>query len=392
MKFLPLVWRNLLRRKVRTIFTLLSIFVAFVLFGILMAMRVRLQRWASTLAGADRLMVIDKISLIQPLPSSYEQTRMRSVEGVKTVTHANWFGGYYQEPKNQFANMAVEPDSWLRMYPEFELPEDQKKAWLADRTGAIVGAETAKRFGWKVGDRIPLQGDDLPAARRRRRGSSRSRRHLRLAEKGADKTQLLLPLRLSERGGHATSGFARPGRLVRHQSRRPVALGRRRGDASTRCSRTRRPKPRQRPRRRSSSGFAKQIGNIGIIMHAIVAAAIFTILLVTANTMAQSVRERTNELAVLKTLGFSDGRVLRDGPARVVPHRRRRRRRWAWRSRGCSSHGAIRPAASCRSSISRPRDVVARRGARARCSACSRGRCRRSQASRLRIVDALRRN
>ena len=142
MKFLPLVWRNLLRRKIRTIFTLLSIFVAFVLFGVLMAIRAAFSMGVDV-AGADRLMMIHKISLIKPLPRSYGE-RIRSTEGVTRSSHANWFGGYYQEPKNFIANMAVDPESWLRMYPEFELPEDQKKAWLADRSGAIVGVDLAR--------------------------------------------------------------------------------------------------------------------------------------------------------------------------------------------------------------------------------------------------------
>ena len=156
MRFLPLVWRNLGRRKMRTIFTLLSVFVAFVLFGVLMAIRVAFSG-TITLSGAERLVMIDRISLINPIPLSYQQ-RVKSVEGVKDVTHANWFGGIYKDQKNFFANMAVDPESWLRIYPEVAMPEDQKKAWLEDRTGAVVGIDTAKRFGWKVGDRVPLQG------------------------------------------------------------------------------------------------------------------------------------------------------------------------------------------------------------------------------------------
>ena len=101
-------------------------------------------------------MVLNKISIIMPLPSSYSE-RIKAIEGVKDVTYANWFGGYYQETRNQFPNMAVDAESWFRMYPEFAVPEDQMKAWLADRQGAIIGADLAKRFGWKVGDRVPLQ-------------------------------------------------------------------------------------------------------------------------------------------------------------------------------------------------------------------------------------------
>src|SRR5829696_2027020 len=155
MKYMHIVWKNLMRRKIRTIFTLLSIFVAFVLFGYLMAVRSAFNMGVD-LAGADRLMVLNKISIIMPLPGGYTE-KVRAIEGVKDVTHANWFGGYFQETKNQFPNMAVEPESWLRMYPEFEVPEDQRKAWLSDRQGALVGSVTMKRFGWKVGDRIPLQ-------------------------------------------------------------------------------------------------------------------------------------------------------------------------------------------------------------------------------------------
>ena len=154
MKFLPLVLRNLLRRKVRTIFTILSIVVAFVLFGVLMAIRAAFSMGVD-IAGADRLMVIHRVSIIQPLPQSYGP-KIRAVPGVTDITHANWFGGYYQDPSNFLANFAVDPESYLRMYPEFLIPEEQKKAWFANRTGAVVGIDTAKKFGWKVGDHVPL--------------------------------------------------------------------------------------------------------------------------------------------------------------------------------------------------------------------------------------------
>jgi len=154
MKYLPLVWRNLLRRKFRTVVTMLSVLVAFLLFGVLMAIRAAFSLGVEV-AGADRLMMIHKVSLIQLLPRSYLD-RIRATEGVTDVSHANWFGAYYQDPNNFFANMAVDPESWLRMYPEFEISEEQKKAWLGNRTGAVVGIDTAKRFGWKVGDHVPL--------------------------------------------------------------------------------------------------------------------------------------------------------------------------------------------------------------------------------------------
>ena len=153
MKFLHLVWRSLLRRKVRTLFTTLSIIVAFILFGALMALRGAFTMGIE-LAGADRLVMIQKVSFIQPLPLSH-QGRIRATEGVEAVTHSSWFGGIYQDPKNFFAQIAVEPEPLLQMYPEYVLPDDQKRVWFANRTGAIVGRALADRFGWKVGDRVP---------------------------------------------------------------------------------------------------------------------------------------------------------------------------------------------------------------------------------------------
>ena len=113
MKFLPLVWRNLLRRKVRTVFTLLSIMVAFVLFGYLSAIRVAFGMGVDV-AGADRMLVIHKVSLIQPLPESY-LGRIAATGGVEDVSHMTWFGGIYQDPRNFFAQFAVEPESYLRL-------------------------------------------------------------------------------------------------------------------------------------------------------------------------------------------------------------------------------------------------------------------------------------
>ncbi len=172
MKFFPLVWSNLKRRKVRTIFTLLSILVAFLLFGYLAAIRVAFNAGVDV-SGADRLLVVHKVSLIKQLPMAYKG-RIAAVEGVEAVSHMNWFGGIYQDPKNFFAQMAVDSETFFDLYPEFILPEEQKKAWLADRTGALVGRVTAERFGWKVGDKIPIQARSSPARTAPAPGSSRS--------------------------------------------------------------------------------------------------------------------------------------------------------------------------------------------------------------------------
>ncbi len=154
MKFLPLIWKNVWRRKFRTTFTLLSIFIAFVLFGILMTIRYSFA-FGVEIAGADRLVLIHKVSLIMPLPVSYQQ-RLQQTPGVEIASHQTWFGGIYKDPSNFFANIAVEPEPFLKTYPEFILPPEHLERWRNDRQGAIIGRDLAERFGWKIGDRVPL--------------------------------------------------------------------------------------------------------------------------------------------------------------------------------------------------------------------------------------------
>src|SRR5689334_17011812 len=155
MKFLHLIWSNLKRKKLRTSLTVLSIFVAFLLFGLLCSIKEAFTAGVS-MAGADRLIVRHKVSLIMNLPQSYE-ARMRSIAGVKDVSHWTWFNGIYQnDSKNFFGTFPVDPEELLRVHHEILLPEDQKQAWLQKRTGAIIGKQLAERMKWKIGDRIPL--------------------------------------------------------------------------------------------------------------------------------------------------------------------------------------------------------------------------------------------
>jgi len=156
MKFLPLVWRSLLRRKVRTTFTLLCIFVAFVLYAMLMTIRTAFTLGVEV-AGVDRLMMMHKVSLVQLLPISYLR-QIQATPGVKLASHNTWFGGTYQDNANQFAIIAVDPEPYLQLYPEFHVPPEQVKAWLGDRQGVLVGKDVATRYGWKIGDRVPIQG------------------------------------------------------------------------------------------------------------------------------------------------------------------------------------------------------------------------------------------
>ena len=307
MRFLPIVWRNLLRRKFRTFFTMGAIFFAFLLFGVLMAIRSAFSMGVE-MAGQGRLMVIDKVSIINPLPASYE-AQVRQIPGVTDITHANWFGGYYQEVKNQFATFATEPESWLRIYSkEFELPEDQKKAFIADRTGAIVGADTAKKYGFKVGQRVPIQGTIY----RRPDGGPWEFTIDGIYDskiKGADKTNLIfnyqylretIPERsgLRDRYNWYVFTIDDPDRAPEIAAKIDAMFVNSPSETKTNTEKA------------FVSDWAKQVGDIGKIMMWIVAMAMFTILLVAGNTMAQAIRERTNELAVLKTLGFNEALIL----------------------------------------------------------------------------------
>jgi putative ABC transport system permease protein len=306
MKLLPLVWSNLLRRKVRTIFTLLSVAVAFTLFGVLMAIRVAFSAGV-TIAGAERMVMLEKISLINTLPLSY-RTQIAATPGVADVTHANWFGGIYRDPKNFFANLAVDPPSWLRTHPEFVLAEAQKQAWLADRTGAMVGVETAQRFGWKTGDRVPMQGTIY----RRPDGGPWEFTIDAIydsAEKNADRTQFFFHYDfLNEtiaRGAYGQNEVtfyvirvADPKQSGQIAGRLDALFANSQAETKTATEKA------------FVSSFAGQIGDIGTIMIAIASAVLFTIVLMSGNTMAQAIRERTNELAVLKALGFNDGVIF----------------------------------------------------------------------------------
>lgn len=305
MKFLPLVLRNLTRRKIRTVLTIASIFIAFVLFGVLMALRAAFTLGVEV-AGADRLMTIHKVSLIQLLPRSYME-RIRGVDGVTDVSHANWFGAYYQEPSNFLANMAVDPESWLRMYPEFTLPEDQKKAWIGNRTGAIVGISTATKFGWKVGDRVPLispiyrKPDGLP-------WEFTIEGIYDSPVKGTDKTQFFFHWDyINETFRNATVANQVGWYVIRVAD--PAASDQLAKRVDTLFANSP-AETKTATEKAFVSDFANQIGDIGTIMMLITAVVMFFILFVAGNAMAQSIRERTNELAVLKTLGFSEGLIL----------------------------------------------------------------------------------
>jgi putative ABC transport system permease protein len=307
MKYWPLLWGNLKRRKARTAFTLLSILIAFVLFAYLAAVKVAFRAGVDV-AGADRLFTTQKTAIILPLPKSYQEQIAR-VPGVKAVTHMSWFGGIYQNANTGFQGVfqaPVDPEPYLEMYPELLITPEEKAAWLADRQGVIVGEKTAKRYGWKVGDRIPVQGTIY----RRKDGSSLWEFNIvgiyKGRDPGTDTTQFLFRYDFFDEARQYGQGIV-GWYVVRIDDATKAAEVGKRIDALFENSAN---ETKTVTEKALAQSFADQIGDIGAIITWVLAAVFFTMLLVAGNTMAQAVRERTNELGVLKSLGFPDRGVL----------------------------------------------------------------------------------
>lgn len=297
--YVPLVLANLRRRPLRTFFTLGSILVAFLMFGVLGAMT-RAFSAGAELAGADRLLVTHKVSLIQPLPESY-RSRIRQVDGVARVSSATWFGGVYQDDRNQLPTFPVDGEVYLDIYPEYVISSAGRQRWLADRRGAIVGRPIADEFGWKVGDTIPLRSNIW----RQADGSDTWELNVSalydVPEAGGDPRNILMHYEYFEesrgRGKGLVSWY-----IV--QVADPAAAARVARDIDGQFANS--PyETKTATEKAFAQSFVNQIGNIGAIMTGVVSAVFFTMLLVTGNTMAQSVRERTPEIGVLKTLGFT---------------------------------------------------------------------------------------
>ncbi len=304
--WLPLVLANLKRRPMRLGLTLASIVIAFTMFALLEALRSGFDT-AVNLAGTSRLMTINKVSIIQPLPVAYVE-RVKSVVGVKEVAEFSWFGGVYRDGKTQIPVYPTDPERFMRLYPEVAITESERIGWLSDRQAALIGEGFAQRYGLKVGDRLPIRsaiyrkqdgGDtwefNVRGVYRLREGSS----------SGVDTASVFFHYDFfneSIRRGRNQVGWlvleVDPDDAV-EISRRVDALFAN-SSAETKTS-TEKAMVKQ---------FADQVGNIGTILISVVTAVFFTMLLVTANTMAQAVRERTSEIGVLKTLGFSRGKIL----------------------------------------------------------------------------------
>jgi putative ABC transport system permease protein len=303
LKYLPLLRANLGRRLIRTLLTFASVATAFLLFGLLMALRQAITGGVEV-TGADRLITMHKVSFIMSLPRSYVQ-RVAAVEGVRSVTSSNWFGGYYRDERSTIVAQVADASTLFEVYPEISLPPAQRAAWLADGAGMIVGQALANANKWKLGDVIPLHSNIY----RKHDGSNVW--DLRIdgiyGNTASNDTNALF---FHYQYFNETVSFNRDrvGWLVlrvKDPAQSP-AVARRidalfaNSDSETKTS----------SERAFAQTFINQVGNIGAIIAIVVGAVFFTMLLVTANTMGQSIRERTPELAVMKTLGFRSGQIM----------------------------------------------------------------------------------
>lgn len=304
MKFLGLIRANLFRKKIRLLLTLGSFAVAMCLFGLLVVIKDAFNQGVD-IAGVDRLVVINRTGLINPLPLSYRE-RIMQIPGVTGVTHQNWFGGVYQDPKNFFPQFVIDPETQRKMYPEFSIPEEQWQTFVKDRQGAIVGDFTAKKFGWKVGDRVPIQGTFLPGTwefnidgiyhgTRAKDDETQFWFQWDNFENYIETHKLTRYLGMV---GWYTVKIDNPDNALRVAKALDATFAN--SDFETHTD----------SEANFAAGFAKQMGNIQFLILSIGSIVFFTLLLVTGNTMAIAVRERTSELAVLKAVGYSDVFVL----------------------------------------------------------------------------------
>ncbi|MEC9357182.1 MAG: ABC transporter permease [Pseudomonadota bacterium] len=305
MKYFPLIWATLWRKKARTILTLLSIIIAFFLFGMLQGVNSAINH-SVELANVDRLISINRVSLTEPLPMSY-LSQIQSVPGVEAVAYSSWFGSYYQEPKQFVFGSPIDAELYFPIVPEVEISEEAIDKLKRTRTGAVVGEPLMEKYGWSVGDRIPIQStiwtkaDDgtsnwefdivgtynVSEDPNQANGFFFNYEYFEEARAFAKGTvgwyflKVSDPTRAAEVANAIDARFANSASETKTQSEKEF-----------------------------QQSFIKQFGDINFIVNAILGAVFFTLLFLTGNTMMQSVRERIPELAVLKTLGFSDGKVV----------------------------------------------------------------------------------
>ncbi|MEO1594421.1 MAG: FtsX-like permease family protein [Pseudomonadota bacterium] len=305
MKDLYLVFKNLTRKKMRLFLTLFATFIAFTIFGTLTAFQKAFDSGVD-LAADDRLIVVNKINFTQVLPISYVN-RIAAVDDVEALTHLNWFGGYYQDPRNQMGMFAVDAENFLDVYPELLVTDEERESWFGNRQGLIAGESIAKRFGWEKGDRIPVNSNIFS----KRDGSTSWDFDVVAIYQGEEEQTDTSSVYFHYEYFNETQSFG--GDFVGF-------IGLRTSDPSrneaviTEIDDMFANSPAETetvPEKAFNKAFLEQIGNLSLILTSVVFAAFFVILVIVGNSMMLSIRERTAEIGVMKTLGFTSTRIFR---------------------------------------------------------------------------------
>ena len=299
-----LIWRNLWRKPIRTVFTMLAILVVFFLFTLLEGLRIAFSLSDVGPAAEERLLSSHKVSLIMMLPVAYE-SRIARLPGIEAVSHGTWFGARYQD-NPEFAQYPVVAEQYLALNPEIKLDEEQKQAWLGNRMGAIVGRPVANQYGWQIGDRVPLKSSIWT----RNNGSDVWEFDIEGVfddtDAGMNAGVVLFHYDYFDEArafGKGTVGWyvsKGDGSLPLNELMDSIDAEFANSPAETKTN----------TEAAFAQEYAQQFGNVGLIVTLILAAVVFMILLVTGHTMAQSVRERIHEMGVLKTLGFTSGSIF----------------------------------------------------------------------------------
>ena len=303
MKFFPLLWAGLWRKRTRTTLTLLSVVIAFLLYGLLQGVNSWLNN-ALAETRVNRLYTVSRISYVEPLPMSY-LAQIESVPGVETVAYFNWFGGYYQDAKNNITGYPIDVERTFKVFPDWKAPRDQLEKMAHTRNGAIPGAALAKKYGWKVGDRVPLRTTIWT----KKDGTSSYDFEIvgifTAPTQPTNEQLFLMNYAYFDEARQFGQGNVGWYAFTIRDPTQSAAI-------SKRVDKLFENSPNE-TKTQNEKQFAqaqiKQIGDIGFMVNAIVGAVMFTLLFLTGNTMMQSVRERIPELAVLKTLGFTDRAV-----------------------------------------------------------------------------------
>ena len=303
MKYFPLLWAGLWRKRTRTILTLLSVVIAFLLFGLLQGVNAWLNNTVKE-SSASRLYTVSKISYIEPMPQSYMQ-RIESVPGVTAVAFNDWFGGYYRDAKNSITSYPVDPIRYFKVFPDWQLPKEQLDAFARNPNGAVVGDVLAKANGWKIGDHIPLKTSIWT----KKDGTLNYDFELvgiyTVPSQPSNERIFLINYQGFNEARSFGQGMVGWYSFLIDDPRKASSIAKQ-IDAMFANSTY---ETKTQNEQEFAQATIKQLGDISFMVNAIVGAVMFTLLFLTGNTMMQSLRERIPEFAVLKTLGFTDSAV-----------------------------------------------------------------------------------